>query len=779
MKLTFTLELKSDYHIGAGHGSGTQIDSALLRDGDLTPVIRGSTIEGLLRYGLQQLLDTGIIKNPTKCRASSPVNHNLPEYCQKSPCLICHIFGTPAKRKTWRISSARPVGAEIPFNKTQPQFMDAGTQAVTRVKINSKLRKTEPRSLFKQEEGDGRFKFAFFITHPKNNLEAHHEATLLVAASRMIRYLGASRRRGRGECIFKLTSIDGWNLTKNENKNLQDDMLDYFKQIWIEDKKLEIELPKLSWKEPESTSKKAKKFLVLFRFDEPVIITKHSESGNNFDTNKFISGSTLLGALAEEAANLWDLNDSSIYENFLNVFKYGDVRFSPLYPTFFDTKESKIYPTIPAPSDLLVCKAHRDLDPEHLEFNNYSTKEIPSECPTCQRDIPLVTFDGFCIVRDGSKRKDFSVQPKLREEMHPMIDPITKRAATGNLFSYTTIANGQHYLGELWCKDDATWKIICLLTGCINEKTAFSLRLGKATGRGHGLVTGWIEQIPDKTDYWRGLSIDKRVTNLSQITLTLLTDTILQDDWGRYHQTFDEKILKDLLKVNVKNVRNFCKSFIVDNFNNKLGLPRWRDIAIKAGSAVGFEIKDPVGLDKLQRQMAKFENDGIGLRRNEGYGKIVFNHPIYNQGKGIVGTGLSIDDSLKLSSDIVKGDSNSIYTDYEFLHDWFGKLRNDPFFKTEKFQNKIWESFSRSLWNSAALPNDALKNWVSSFGSAKLLTNVEREPKEYFSKSQTKEALEHIKNYLKETENVSSMVRKIAIQFLANRIMGSVKLEES
>jgi CRISPR-associated protein Csx10 len=52
MKLTFTLTLKADYHIGAGHGLGSQVDSALLRDGDKVPVIRGSTIEGLLRDGL-------------------------------------------------------------------------------------------------------------------------------------------------------------------------------------------------------------------------------------------------------------------------------------------------------------------------------------------------------------------------------------------------------------------------------------------------------------------------------------------------------------------------------------------------------------------------------------------------------------------------------------------------------------------------------------------------------------------------------------------------------
>lgn len=56
MKLEFSLTLNSDYHIGAGYGIGTQVDSALLRDADGVPVLRGSTVEGLLRDGLWRLL---------------------------------------------------------------------------------------------------------------------------------------------------------------------------------------------------------------------------------------------------------------------------------------------------------------------------------------------------------------------------------------------------------------------------------------------------------------------------------------------------------------------------------------------------------------------------------------------------------------------------------------------------------------------------------------------------------------------------------------------------
>ena len=47
LRLTFQITLESDYHISAGHGLGARVDSALLRDADGVPVIRGTALTGL------------------------------------------------------------------------------------------------------------------------------------------------------------------------------------------------------------------------------------------------------------------------------------------------------------------------------------------------------------------------------------------------------------------------------------------------------------------------------------------------------------------------------------------------------------------------------------------------------------------------------------------------------------------------------------------------------------------------------------------------------------
>ena len=54
IRLEFDIEFKSDFHIGAGHGLGLQVDSALLRDSDNVPVIRGTVLTGLLRESLKK-----------------------------------------------------------------------------------------------------------------------------------------------------------------------------------------------------------------------------------------------------------------------------------------------------------------------------------------------------------------------------------------------------------------------------------------------------------------------------------------------------------------------------------------------------------------------------------------------------------------------------------------------------------------------------------------------------------------------------------------------------
>jgi CRISPR-associated protein Csx10 len=151
---------------------------------------------------------------------------------------------------------------------------------------------------------------------------------------------------------------------------------------------------------------------------------------------------------------------------------------------------------------------------------------------------------------------------RRRDELHPRINPITQKVATGDLFGYVALESGQYFMGEIWCENNEVWQALCELTGVLKSQEAFKLRLGKATRRGYGLSTLWVEEIT-ATHPWRVLPMDKRVTDVPTspfivLTMTLLTDAIIPDQWGRSRQTLnDPGWLENFLNAHA----DFGKSF--------------------------------------------------------------------------------------------------------------------------------------------------------------------------------------------------------------------------
>ena len=83
-------------------------------------------------------------------------------------------------------------------------------------------------------------------------------------------------------------------------------------------------------------------------------------------------------------------------------------------------------------------------------------------------------------------------------------------------------------------------------------------------------------------------------------------------------------------KSGIEHPLQFARGKIVDTFNNHIGLPRHRDLSMIAGSAVTLLVDEDITLDDLRKRLEKAEMQGIGLRRNEGFGRVAFNHPVYD-----------------------------------------------------------------------------------------------------------------------------------------------------
>lgn len=681
IRLEFEIALSSDYHVGAGYGLGPTVDSALLRDPDNVPVLRGTTINGLLRQGLYDLLQLPPFQAGYRhCQQSGQSGDEAPAYCgQWHPateiCPICALFGSPGRMKRWRISSARPVALQTPQrNRDKWRPGETGAQINTRVRVNPRTRRAAENKLFSQESGDGRLRFRFSAECLAVDESAWEEAEWLVAAARMVRRLGSARRRGRGECEIRLIQV-----TPVLN-DAQTTLLDRFAarrkgappQIAISP------LPPVQIEtEPTAeASDQPYRLWVWVRLDEPLLVSRRADTGNQFESVQSIPGTVLRGALAWRVAHrLGDALKEETgpdYESFVSLFFGDKVHFSSLLPLAINKSDhTQAFAAIPAPKDLVTCELHPGYPGAPEKGHGVWSRakgDDKEECPTCQASMN--SLDHFIVLNDGGLRSDHT--PLQSVEMHISMNPQSGRVREGELFGFVTLDPGQYFLGEIVCADKTAWETLRQMSGLQKAGDVNTLRMGKASRRGHGQVS--VIFAEESASPWRGPAIDQRVTDPADVVMTLLSDAIVVDEWGRAVQGFDEAWLAQELDlptgatICVTPERSFSAVRGFQSFNAKLGLPKARDTVLAAGSTVHLQF-DGIDLANLQKVLETAEAQGIGLRRNEGFGRVVFNHPVHG--------GAWPEEFLRLPEALVRRDDLGSYPQArlrDFARRWQEKL---------------------------------------------------------------------------------------------------------
>lgn len=728
--LTFEIELLSAYHISAGNGRGSELDSALLRDADGAPVIRGATLSGLLRDALYQLLQYAPLQQYRQnCQCAGVTAGTA--YCghaagSSTPCPICAIFGTPHTPKRWRVYSARPVEAAIPVRSSLKFEDDA--RISQRIRINPQTRRTEPHKLFSQENGDQRLRFQFQITGSGNGDSLLDEAAFLTAAARHVRQLGRSRRRGQGECRIHLLKCEGFvDLSLPEGHNTEQALLKRLEERGVSGEMTTASLSATGNPEPEQTvtlpasssTPHTKRMQIMIRLDAPVLLTRRGEAGNQFETLDFITGTSLWGSLAARAIEHNPLDKERNYEEFVQLFHRGQVRCSALYPLKLSSPKDA-YPTFPAPLDLFSCKIFHGIGKNSHGAHCWATAARHEQmlCAACQkqqqRETPVERVSGFITLN----KDPALLEPQKCYEMHTQINPESQRVQPGMLYGYVALQAGQYFSGELTFCDEAIWQKFLKLTGIAGTGQTFELAIGKAARRGYGRVTACLQDVSAKPPLWISMPFAKRVPAKNQpltLVLTLLSDAIIPDDWGRFRLSFDADWLKDTLHIpeltdGDLNVFNAFRT--VDGFNSVSGLPRQRDIALKAGSAVGMRLEKPLSPEQI-RHLETLEAEGIGLRRREGFGRLVFNHPFYGGHSAIKGTSLDIKpEALQLPTLVQESYANA--ASQKFLKKW-NKILDDRKEIAKKCASPEFTAIARWLHANCSKPLDELRNNLKAY----------------------------------------------------------------
>ncbi|MGI6344388.1 MAG: RAMP superfamily CRISPR-associated protein [Bacillota bacterium] len=336
VRLVFSLHMLSDYHTAAGYGYGQTMDSALLKDDKGLPIIRGSSLSGLFRSAAKELTSA------------------MGQYGER---LIDSIFGNAGQKGQWAFGAARLAASarHMPL-----------TQIRQGVRIDPALRRAQDKKLYALEVGSAGLTFEFDIEQLTPNETELDEAAVLVAAARLVRGLGAQVNRGAGRCLITLKAVTG------HTGNLDQDGLLQHLGLVVKGAARKMQFDR-QVAEPITPDGLSLSFRVLARNLEPLMISRQNHPGNGYDSLDYIPGNVFLGALASHylAAGL------AADQQFLELFRYGGVRVSPLYPAMVSGGR-QLSPTIPIPADMLTCKrqGHFSTSPHSTDLEAMQRRTI-------------------------------------------------------------------------------------------------------------------------------------------------------------------------------------------------------------------------------------------------------------------------------------------------------------------------------------------------------------------------------------------------------------------
>ena len=354
---------------------------------------------------------------------------------------------------------------------------------------------------------------------------------------------------------------------------------------------------------------------------EPLLATSFKGDPNSDVSYEYIPGSVLRGALIGRYLR-WhrqhelDLDNDEVQRLFfsdrdtryLNAYIVGNsVRMLPVPQSWRKEKGAS-----QAESALRVCDFSMEGDEDDLVS-------------------PKGFTDGEFWYRKGSSV--YSHRPGRRVNIHNQRDRTKGRSSKkenspdteGAVFRYEALDAGQTFQAAILCTDQDVRTFQTLLENR-------DIKIGGSRSAGYGHVKLTVEEIAN----WRenNVAVSDRAEE-EGTTLTLLSHALLCDEWGQ--PTADSNLLTKAInhtlgtEVLTAASHVFSSTTLIGGFNRKWGLPLPQVPALAAGTVLVFEDET-----LTTAQIEQLELEGIGERRNEGFGRVAVNiHPnrVFNLNK--------------------------------------------------------------------------------------------------------------------------------------------------
>jgi CRISPR-associated protein Csx10 len=366
----------------------------------------------------------------------------------------------------------------------------------------------------------------------------------------------------------------------------------------------------------------------LLHTKQPILATSLQGDPNSDVSFSYIPGSMIRGVLISRYLNdlkrcgLRETDDLLDIKNFPDVkrlFFDGSTRYLNAY--LYSNEQEKR--TLPVPRSLLKRKGDEVTESTDIIIYDFSWEQDTEDTSYKSLNESFCTVDNDNVILHKEKR---------RINIHNMRDRKRGRGIEGSgaVFRYEALDAGQTFQGVILCDNpDDVAKIKPLL-----EPKDIWLGGSQSAGYGHTQIIPIKD--PEDSDTWYEVVTDPEYREDRELLcITLLSDLILRDRCGQYivippqlipgegEREVDPltQLLEQLLEVKLEPQSSFISNLVVGGFNRKWGLPLPQVPALAAGSVFIFNYEGELNIDQIRT----LENQGIGERRIDGFGRVAVN----------------------------------------------------------------------------------------------------------------------------------------------------------
>ena len=577
MRINYEVELLLPVVTASLGVIGKDVDITVKRDKDGYPIFNGKHIKGILRERVYQFKKALGVEE-------DKVNSFIYKYFGET--------GSYIKNKNFmQIRFSNLTIKEKDFFKER-EFSSRLVRNRYGIRINRKTKSTIPQSLFNYEFLVRNNIFKGFLD--VNDSMENNDLKFILACLFHLDKIGGMKSRGIGKVRVKINGsyLEGENgvkSTKSLNKIINELKRENNEKLNLKDEKLI-------------------KYKYTLELEETAVF-KSRELGNYVESRKSIQGSTIRGALIEyfhkKGANLDILKKIEASDA---IREDNKISLASLFVTKYCVKND-----------------------ENKIVSMYEDKVIFSETE----------------YKDGTKYERTSI-PELKNtgnELSVKINTKVKSAENGMLFNTEYISNTENSKNIILVGDLKLPKEI--------TENKFTIYIGKYRFKGFGKATITIEKYSDKIE----TDIIDRINELSAkvqedikskigkekekdiedeiedkdkktICFDLYSDMIIPftDIYDAGEQFLMLAGLKDEnFKFNPK--RSFINTGKLEGFNIINGIRKVDELIFVKGSVFTYTIEENDHV-KFKEKLIKIEENGLGLRKNEGFGKKPF---LYNR----------------------------------------------------------------------------------------------------------------------------------------------------